>query len=155
MKKHDEGYVLVYVTVVLLVFCLVATTILTGALNNLRNQQNAIAKMEDQYAAAGEIEKVIAVLNGTAADKVFTCSETVEISWDETNNDDDDLANVLTITSRSGSVAVTCKLKLTGANLSVKKTVTEDADLGTQTTVTISGLTAYAYKSYEIGGGSE
>ena len=32
MRKHDEGYVLSYVTVVLLIFCLVATTILTGAL---------------------------------------------------------------------------------------------------------------------------
>lgn len=60
MKKHDEGYVLVYVTVVLLVFCLVAATILTGAHRNLQTQQNTIAKMKDQYAAEGMIEKVIA-----------------------------------------------------------------------------------------------
>ena len=60
MKKHDEGYILAYVTVVLLVFCLVATTILTGALQNLQNQQNANEKMKQQYIAAGELEKVIA-----------------------------------------------------------------------------------------------
>lgn len=63
MKKHDEGYVLAYVTVVLLVFCLVATAILTGALRNLQNQQNTIAKMQDQYAAEGMIEKVVAQRN--------------------------------------------------------------------------------------------
>ena len=60
MKKHDEGYVLAYVTVVLLIFCLVATTILTGALHNLQSQQKAIARMQDQYAAEGMIEKVVA-----------------------------------------------------------------------------------------------
>ena len=46
MKKHDEGYVLVYVTVVLLVFCLVAATILTGAHNNLQNQQKHVARQK-------------------------------------------------------------------------------------------------------------
>ena len=46
MKKHDEGYVLAYVTVVLLIFCLVATAILTGALRNLQTQQEANDQMQ-------------------------------------------------------------------------------------------------------------
>lgn len=59
MKKHDEGYILAYVTVVLLVFCLVATAILTGALKNLQHQQDAIAQMKDEYVAEGLIERVV------------------------------------------------------------------------------------------------
>ena len=41
MKKHDEGYALVLVLVVMLVLCLVATSVLTIALNNLKKQETA------------------------------------------------------------------------------------------------------------------
>ena len=60
MKKHDEGYVLAYVTVVLLLFCLIATMILTGALKNLTIQQDTVQHMKDRYAAEGMIQQVIA-----------------------------------------------------------------------------------------------
>lgn len=61
MKKHDEGYVLAYVTVVLLLFCLIASMILTSAMKNMNNQQNSIAQMKDKYVAQGMIEKVVAL----------------------------------------------------------------------------------------------
>ena len=120
MKKHDEGYVLVYVTVVLLVFCLVATTILTGALNNLRNQQNAIAKMEDQYAAAGEIEKVIAQWSAYNWDSI-------QVSGSETKSYLPNTAveclgkdgGTVTIRAESGTVSITCQIEVsTGKYLS-------------------------------------
>lgn len=60
MKKHDEGYVLAYVTVVLLLFCLIATMILTGAMKNLTIQQDTVQHMKDRYAAEGMIQQVIA-----------------------------------------------------------------------------------------------
>ncbi len=60
MKKHNEGYVMVYVTVVLLLFCLIATMLLSGAMKNLQTQQDAIAQMQDRYAAEGLIEQVMA-----------------------------------------------------------------------------------------------
>jgi hypothetical protein len=60
MKKHDEGYVLAYVTVILLLFCLIATGILTGAMKNMTNQQDTIQRMKDRYAAEGMIQQVIA-----------------------------------------------------------------------------------------------
>ena len=64
MKKHDEGYVLAYVTVVLLLFCLIATMILTGSMKNLTAQQDTIQHMKDRYAAEGLIQQIIA--NGFA-----------------------------------------------------------------------------------------
>lgn len=60
MKKHDEGYVLAYVTVVLLLFCLIATMILTGSMKNLTAQQDTIQRMQDRYAAEGMIQQVVA-----------------------------------------------------------------------------------------------
>lgn len=60
MKKHDEGYVLAYVTVVLLLFSLIATMILTGAMKNMTAQQDTIQRMKDRYAAEGMIQQVVA-----------------------------------------------------------------------------------------------
>lgn len=110
MKKHDEGYVLVYVTVVLLVFCLVATTILTGAHNNLQNQQRTIARMQDQYAAEGMIEKVVAQLSNCT----FVEDEAVKISGKETTVmciAKDTGKGTVTLYAESGMVSITCEIQ--------------------------------------------
>jgi type II secretory pathway pseudopilin PulG len=60
MKKHDEGYVLIYVTVVLILFSLIGSMILTSAMKNLNAQQAAITQMQDKYVAQGMIELVAA-----------------------------------------------------------------------------------------------
>lgn len=116
MKKHDEGYVLVYVTVVLLVFCLVAATILTGALHNLNNQQNAIAKMEDQYAAEGMIEQVIAQWKSIDWD-AYTAEETpvgeTGVLYMGTTEDD-----VIILSATYGTVSIICELDKNGQYLS-------------------------------------
>lgn len=62
MKKRDEGYVLPLVLIVLVVICLIAVSLLTVSLNNLKNQQAMIDRMEDQYAAQGMIEEAVAGL---------------------------------------------------------------------------------------------
>lgn len=59
MKKRDEGYVLPLVLIVLVVICLIAVSLLTVSLNNLKNQQAMIDRMEDQYAAQGKVEEAI------------------------------------------------------------------------------------------------
>ena len=60
MKKHDEGYALVLVLVVMLVLCLVATSVLTIALNNLKKQETSVARMKAKYEAQGKIEEFYA-----------------------------------------------------------------------------------------------
>lgn len=102
MKKHDEGYILAYVTVVLLIFCLVATTILTGALHNLQNQQNTIARMQDQYAAEGMIEKVVAQL-GTYSFSTSTDFGDPNIVCTAVEGD------IVTLTVTCNTVMITCK----------------------------------------------
>lgn len=58
MKKHNEGYALPFVLVVFLIISLVATSVLTVSLRNLQSQKASIQRMEEQYVAQGEIEKV-------------------------------------------------------------------------------------------------
>ena len=66
MKKHDEGYALVFVLVVLVVLCIIAIGIMDFSLRNLESQQNTIHRMEAKYEAAGKIEEIVAAIeNGS------------------------------------------------------------------------------------------
>lgn len=121
MKKHDEGYVLAYVTVVLLIFCLVAALILTGAMRNLNHQQDSIQQMKDQYVAEGMIEQVLAQLD-KKGDITIDCS-----SFQQTAEDDTVIAELtasveeglLVLVARSGDDTVTYTLELTAADFIV------------------------------------
>ena len=62
MKKHDEGYALVFVLVVMAVLGIVATTLMTGAMKNLQAQNTSLFQMQAKYKAQGEIEKAIQVI---------------------------------------------------------------------------------------------
>lgn len=62
MKKYDEGYTLPFVLVVFIIISLVAVSILTVSVHNLHSQKVLVQRMEEQYAAQGEIEKVEAIL---------------------------------------------------------------------------------------------
>lgn len=108
MRKHDDGYILVYVMVVLLVFCLVAATILTAAHRNLQNQQKTIEQMKDQYVAEGMIEKVMAEWN------TYTWPENTEVqsSVGDTGVICEGAKNgVVTLSATYGTVRITCQVK--------------------------------------------
>ena len=118
MKKHDEGYVLAYVTVVLLVFCLVATTILTGAMKNLEHQQKAIEKTQDQYAAAGMIERILSNWDEAKNMEAETSEEgTITIE----KNDD----GTYTLTATANMVTIICVVSDNGEYRSYEVGVTE------------------------------
>lgn len=114
MKKHDEGYVLVYVTVVLLVFCLVATIILTGAHRNLQNQQKTIEQMKDQYVAEGMLEQIVAQW-GTFKGNMVAGQEVGETGVLCTNVAVD---GSVMLSATYGSVTVICELDANGKYLS-------------------------------------
>ena len=62
MKKNNDGYVLPFVLVVMIVLCIISTSLMTAALQNLQIQQRFTERMVDKYEAQGEIEKVVALL---------------------------------------------------------------------------------------------
>ena len=110
MKKHDEGYVLAYVTVVLLIFCLVAALILTGAMRNLNHQQDSIQQMKDQYVAEGMIEQVLAQWKTFQPD--IRKGENVE--YTTVLCQDIDGEGVYHLVAVSNGVKVTCQVDATG-----------------------------------------
>lgn len=142
MKKHDEGYVLAYVTVVLALFCLIATMILTGAMKNLNAQQDDIARMKDQYEAAGMIEKVVVQL-----DKGANYLESYEVKLEDVVIQElivSGEGSKLTLFARSGDVTISCDLLLEGATVTYNEG-TED--------VTVKDYTKnkYEYVTYQVG----
>ena len=63
MRKNNEGYVLPFVLVVMIVLTIIATSLMTAALRNLQSQQKFTERMVDKYQAEGEIEKIVAMLS--------------------------------------------------------------------------------------------
>lgn len=108
MKKHNEGYILAYVMVVLVIFCLVATSILTSAMRNLQNQQDINERMKDQYDAQGKIEVVLSQW-GTYKSS-FEKEKEVGATGVKCIDKDD---TTVTLYAESGTVSVTCKMQLT------------------------------------------
>lgn len=45
MKKNDDGYVLVFVMVVLIVLCISSVTLMSTSLSNLQKQQDTMESM--------------------------------------------------------------------------------------------------------------
>lgn len=77
MKKHDEGYVLAYVMVIIAILALIAASVHSVALNNLQKQQVEVEKMQAKYAAQGELEQIIARLDELRGKDEFNLLSTV------------------------------------------------------------------------------
>jgi len=81
--KKDDGYVLVYVLIVFTVLALVAGSICTMALNNLKAQKAEVVRMEARYEAEGYLQPFIAnVERLELSEKVGTTNIAEEHFWD-------------------------------------------------------------------------
>lgn len=157
MKKHDEGYVLPLVLVVMIVMCLIATSLMSFSLQNLKSQQASIDRMVEKYEAEGAVEIVVAKLEGTSLG-----SESLENYISKVK----ELAE-----SAISSGSVTYELQEKGSNnlYSLEITACSFTESGSKhIEVTVSctvefavdegSITNVVYRSYEIsntGGGSD
>lgn len=66
MKRHDGGYVLVYVVVVIVILCILIPAACSNSLKNLKAQQASIERMQQLYTAEGQIERFTAELKASA-----------------------------------------------------------------------------------------
>ena len=132
-KRNEEGYVLAYVMVIILVVCSIAVALMSYSLNTIKTQENMVQRMKAKYEAMGEIERVVAELeyalskynpqntgDGNEDSALAYCSEILkryslidDIESDSTNytlTESDDQSYTyersLEITSSSGTVAV-------------------------------------------------
>ena len=135
-NKHNEGYTLPLVMVVLLVLAIVAVTIMTTSLKNMLRQQQFIDTMKDQYAAQGQIEKIVAQLQA---------GQEVEVPFEGTVDPvDNTLSGTIVVGNADGSVMIKCGIEIKGSSV----TKTSDG-------YTIVDMEPIKYTSYEIikGGG--
>ena len=155
MKKHNEGYTLVLVMVVLIVLCLLVSYVLTFSLNNLKTQQTAALRVQDQYAAAGEIEAAVVqlqafidkypeevILEVTQDSNAGTCTLTTQEAspYTVTFLGTADLkSGKLFLTVQSGTARIDCTLQLTAGAFH------EDSGV-----ITITKLEGVEYLSYEM-----
>ena len=163
MKKHDEGYALVLVVVVIAVLGLVVIpSVLQGAVNNVESQRASVDRMIAKYEAQGEIEETVAKIqaelhlgasekpngaNAEGAVKAWFADKTQLAPFQEniTVSEEDGTFSCIIPLSDENKV-ITCELELTGT---VKR---REGDLGYK--VTAEKL---FYKSYDIsiGGAGE
>lgn len=61
-NRHNEGYVLLYVLIVIVVVCVVSMNVCTVSVRNLQAQQQTTAQMQQLYLAEGRIEQYAAKL---------------------------------------------------------------------------------------------
>ena len=66
MKKHNEGYVLPLVMVVLVILSAFSLSVLAPAVSNLKAQQASTALMQDRYTAISLAEKKLSDLKSEA-----------------------------------------------------------------------------------------
>lgn len=173
MKKHNEGYTLVLVMIVLVILCILSTYILSFSLKNINTQKAAALRTQEQYAVMGEIEATVASLQ-TFAEQ---CPEGVTVTVTPKPNDPDDPDDdkfVLTVTeddtqyeflgtatctkdieitlaAQSDSYRITCRLRFAG---SVEKVIQKP------NTYTLGALSGVEYIDYDIsmvtkGGGDD
>lgn len=111
MRKYNEGYSLVLVLVVLTVIALLATFILSFSLSNLQNQQASLNRMQEEYVAAGEIEKSIVKLESQIDAEVGEITVVID--------DGDVSCEDLTViySAEIGTVKIQCKVLLVAESM--------------------------------------
>ena len=83
MKKHDEGYTLVLVVVIILVLGIMSAALMSLTVTNLRNQRNSVNRMQEKYSAQGAVEIAVAELEAQIEEKLveIPADEKIEIPY--------------------------------------------------------------------------
>lgn len=176
MKKHSEGYVLVYVLIVVVILSLLALGVCSIALRNLQSQQASVEQMQERYEAEGSMERFVAKLQAfREEDTAEYDSERAAISaakdsfWSGVRNMANGIVTIQesSLTWEGTSCKITAQASAGGQTLtavldvsvSIKITPylitseTEDGVSRTEYSYTISS-TAFTYDSYDIATGS-
>lgn len=112
MKKHDEGYVLAYVVVIMAVLTTIALSVMSVSLSNLQKQRAEVERMQDKYAAEGAIEQAIEIIENIDYSLIENISlpEGVQISAVESSVSGK-VCNIL-ISAQHDTAAILCEIKV-------------------------------------------
>jgi len=71
-KRNTDGYVLIYVLVVVAVMGLIATALMSSTLQVIQAQEKSVEYMKDKYEAQGTLEKDLAQLSRIEVSSTFS-----------------------------------------------------------------------------------
>lgn len=163
MKRHDGGYVLVYVVVVIVILCILIPAACANSLKNLTAQQSSIERMRQLYTAEGQIERFAAELQATAETLEGDGTEAAEKSF---ANEAFDIANGMIQGSReefspdweqdeTGDPRCGISLVSAAGNVVVKADIQVELEIKEeQGSAKITGCTI-TYSSYDISTAAE
>lgn len=153
MKKHNEGYALPFVLVVITVLCLIALAISSVSLRNMQSQQASIQRMQDKYEAQGKIEIVIAQLDNISGKVHVADLETLgDFNGDGDNEVAFTLPDLSGLSEDATSIKVSLKSTVRTAEITCTLLIHSNAIIPTGTGPIIYQLTdpTYEYVSYNI-----
>ena len=155
-NRHNEGYTLPLVMVVLLVLAIVAVTIMTTSLKNMLRQQSFIEQMQAQYDAQGKIEMVVAKLQNLDGETTLAeiCKDTegnaivnYKILEKKDEQDKDKNGQTVELTAKGVAVDKGPELVTIVCRVFLSATVTDKNGV-----LYLSNVKFDGYRSYEIGG---
>ena len=115
-RKHDEGYALVFALVVLLFLSIVAMSMMQLTGRDLNAQIASIDRMKAQYAAQGELEKKIGILENNSGEKNLTQIFGSDLDIEGDMVDTSRVTAVVHISHNAGpgeyQVLIECKLRM-------------------------------------------
>ncbi len=134
MRRRQDGYVLVYVMVVILFLCVAAAAVCTVSLRNLKSQQASLAQMQSRYEAEGKIEQFTAQLktasgegeDGSAAKAAAINSLIERFSSDDVSFTWNEQSAEIYAESGDGSVCVSAVIAVEFEVIKVSLEGTED-----------------------------
>ena len=80
MRKNEDGYVLLYVLVVLVLLSLTAAAVCSIALHNLQAQRSSVEQMQERYAAEGLGEQFVAKLQAVERNSTSLAARDAAVS---------------------------------------------------------------------------
>lgn len=168
MKRHDGGYVLIYVVVVIVILCLLIPAACSNSLKNLKAQQASIERTRQLYEAEGQIERFTAEIKAGAetiqgkdidtakagfAEKIFDIAEKMPNSQLK----DGETREAFQPTWEAQGEKYQCGLSLVStvesvtvnADIQVELEIKKDSESGEEAPYKITSCTI-TYKSYDI-----
>ena len=137
MKKHNEGYALAFVLVMLAVLALLSSVILAASWRNMRFQQIAAQRMSDEYAVKGQLDRIMIQLEALGS------AGSIDLKNDPASGLQIVVVeNIVVMRARSGQIQGDCVLMLTGA------TITDADGDGTYDIKNLSRVTCAHYEIY-------
>lgn len=141
MRKGSDGYVLVYVVVVLVFLCVAALAACSAALENLRAQNAAVEQMQRRYEAGSLVEQFMGEVSAATLEDTGDADAAREAFTQWVGGVDDAISGItaealewngdsldVSVTAETADVRITAELGFAANMETWEETTTETVD---------------------------